>query len=66
MELYVLEGPTERINAFADMLRGTRDALQVTMTFADAWKDSEALVEPHDHSPTSRATETKPRRKRAS
>jgi hypothetical protein len=62
MELYVLEGPTERINAFADMLRGTRDALQVTLTYADAWKDAEALAEPHGRSRASRATGTKARR----
>jgi CopG family transcriptional regulator, nickel-responsive regulator len=40
MELYVLEGTGDRINAFADALRGTRDAYQVTMAFTDAWKDA--------------------------
>ena len=40
MELYVLEGTGERISAFADALRGTRDALQVTLAFTDAWKDA--------------------------
>ena len=55
MELYVLEGTGDRLNEFADALRGTRDALQVTMAFTDAWKDagsSRANVahdEDHDH-----------------
>lgn len=40
MELYVLEGTSERIHAFADALRGTRDALQVAVAFTDAWKDA--------------------------
>ena len=38
MELYVLEASGERIQGFADALRGTRDALQVALTFTDAWK----------------------------
>jgi CopG family nickel-responsive transcriptional regulator len=42
MELYVLEGTGERIHAFADALRGARDALQVTVAFTDAWKDARA------------------------
>ena len=55
MELYVLEGTGERINSFADALRGTRDALQVTLAFTDAWKDasvrrqSRAFGDEHDH-----------------
>src|SRR5581483_7709935 len=39
LEFYVLEGAGEKIGAFADALRGTRDALQVTLTFTDAWKE---------------------------
>jgi CopG family nickel-responsive transcriptional regulator len=39
VEVYVLEGPGERILSFADALRGRRDALQVSLTFADAWKE---------------------------
>lgn len=38
MEVFVLEGPAPRIQAFADSLRGTRDALQVNLVYTDAWR----------------------------
>jgi CopG family nickel-responsive transcriptional regulator len=40
MEVFLLEGKGERIEAFADALRGMRDALQVTLSFSDAWKEA--------------------------
>lgn len=40
MEVFVLEGPGERIQAFADDLRGARDALQVALVYTDLWKDA--------------------------
>jgi metal-responsive CopG/Arc/MetJ family transcriptional regulator len=59
MELYVLEGTGERIGAFADALRGTRDAFQVTMAFTDAWKDT---ARPHAHEDDEDEREEPPRR----
>lgn len=52
MEIFVLEGPGGRIREFTDCLRGTRDALQVGVVYADAWKHAKggAPVAPaHDH-----------------
>lgn len=40
VEVFVLEGKAERIVAFGDALRGTRDALQVSLVFTDAWRDT--------------------------
>lgn len=40
MELYVLEGQGAEIEAFADALRGARDALQVSLAYTDAWRAS--------------------------
>lgn len=42
MEVFVLEGPGERIQEFADGLRGARDALQVALVYTDAWKEGGA------------------------
>lgn len=39
LEVYVLEGSARRIQAFADALRGTRNATQVSLTFTDACND---------------------------
>jgi metal-responsive CopG/Arc/MetJ family transcriptional regulator len=63
MELYVLEADGERIVEFADALRGTRDALQVAMTFTDAWKDAHRArtihEDDHDREPRSGRARTK-------
>lgn len=40
MEIFVLEGPSERIQEFVDNLRSTREALQVSAVFTDAWRHS--------------------------
>ena len=37
IEVFVLEGKAERLQALADSLRGARDALQVALTYTDAW-----------------------------
>lgn len=42
LEVFVLEGKAERIQAFADSLRGTRDALQVAVVYTDVAKDAHA------------------------
>lgn len=42
LEVFVLEGKAERIQAFADSLRGTRDALQVAVVYTDLGKDAHA------------------------
>lgn len=60
MEVFVLEGPGERIQAFAESLRATKDALQVALVYTDAWRHGEpgataskggrpAANEPRDH-----------------
>ena len=57
MEVFVLEGRGERIQEFADSLRGTRDALQVALVYTDAWREAHAEAEekkgprraPHRH-----------------
>ena len=39
VEVFVLEGKGERVQSFADTLRGAREARQVSLTFTDQWEE---------------------------
>ncbi|GEM_PF-794951 len=60
IEIFVVEGPAERVRGFVDALRGTRSALQVGVVYADAWDDED--LDAHGHEADE---EPAPRRGRA-